>query len=64
MNREKYLKISETFDYWELRYIELALEAFRPDYAINEAKAQELKENITAARGWVHHLGKTDRTER
>ena len=22
-----------------------------------------LKENITAARGWVHHLGKTDRKE-
>ena len=63
MEQKKYLDIAKIFTYVELCHIEQALESFKPNYPINDFKVRELKENITAARRWVHHLGKCDRNE-
>ena len=61
MDNRKYQQLAKVFTYCELCHIEQALNAFKPNYAVDEAMVKELKENVTAARGWVHHLGKTDR---
>lgn len=61
--KQKYIDIANTFTYAELCHIEQALESFNPDYPINEQMVSELKENVTAARGWLHHIGKSERTE-
>lgn len=63
VNREKYMALAKALNYVELCHIEDALAAFKPNYPVDEAMVRDLKENITAARGWVHHVGKTDRGE-
>lgn len=64
MEDKKYLNIANIFSYAELCHLEQALEEFRPNYPINEQMVRELKENIIAARGWIHHLNKCDRNEK
>ncbi len=63
MNATKYKELARTLSYAELCHLEAALETFKPGYPVDEAMVQELKENVTAARGWVHHVGKTDRED-
>jgi hypothetical protein len=62
-NRAKYMALAKDLSYAELCHIEAALEAFKPDYPVREDMVKELKENVTTARAWVHHVGKTDRGE-
>lgn len=63
VNREKYMALAKALNYVELCHLEQALEAFKPNYPVDEAMVRDLKENVTTARAWVHHVGKTDRGE-
>ena len=60
-----WVRLSRCLSYWELCYIEKALETFDPPYLTDYDKksAQDLKEMVSAARGWQHHFLKTDRDE-
>lgn len=61
MNKVQYQALANNFTYAELCFLEDAVNAYKPDYNLNVPLVTELKETITAARGWVHHLHKTDR---
>lgn len=59
MNR--FYAIAKALTYVELCYLDDALKAFAPCYPVDETMVKELMKNVSAARGWVHHVGKTDR---
>lgn len=63
MNKSQYQALTNNFTYAELCFLEDALNAYNPDYRIDVPLVTELKETVTAARGWLHHLNKTDRKE-
>lgn len=64
--KETYVLLSKAFNYWELCYLEDALRSFKPSYKMSghdEEDVKALLQKITAARGWQHHLNKTDRSD-
>lgn len=58
-----YYKLAKTLSYWDLCYIEDALNEYHtnhPDLAAKE-KVENLIQIVRDARGWVHLYNKTDR---
>lgn len=60
---DDWAKLSKCLSYWELCYIEQALESFSPPFLTDydKQKVQDLKETVLAARGWSHYLSKMER---
>ena len=56
-------KLSKCLSYWELCCIEQALNNFFPSYLTDydKEKFEKLKDTVASARGWQHHLNKTER---
>ena len=60
-----WISVSQCLNYWELCCIEDALNAYAPpDLTEYEKEAlKDLRDLVETARGWRHHMGKTDRKE-
>ena len=58
---DKSIKLSKVLSYAELCMIEAALAKHEPKTEHGEEVLADLRNTVTAARGWAHHLGKAER---
>lgn len=63
---DEWVKLSQCLTLWELCYIEDALNGYSPHdlSEFEKENLKDLKETISAARGWRKNMGKCDRKER